>query len=86
MKKPVKAMVTIGIALIFISGVAYAADKRKLAKQPMLPPEAVPDDEAVKAELLAAVEMEQEKGKPRQFDEGRSQSKDQVAAKQSRKE
>ncbi len=83
MKKPIKAMVTIGIALILISGIAYAADKRKRTKQP-LPPEAVPDDEAVKAELLAAVEMEQEKGKARQIDEGRSQSKDQVAAKQSR--
>ncbi len=86
MKRPVKAMVTVGIALVLISGVAYAADKRKRAKDPMLPPEAVPDDEAVKAELLAAVEGQQVKGKLRQREEATPQNKDKIVARQPQKE
>lgn len=78
MKKPVKTLFAVGIALILISGVAYAADKKKKAKQPGFPADPSADDEAVKAELLAAVEGQ--KAKVPRKSEATAKVKEQPAA------
>ena len=84
MKQTVKALITIGVALVLISGVAYAADRKKKAQQPGCPPGAPPDDEAVKAELLATVEVQQ-KIVPRKDNGVPAKGKEPAIDKQSKK-
>ncbi len=60
MKRPAKIIVTVTVALILVGSLAYAAEKKKQEKEITRTPQAA-EEEAVKAELLAAVEGHQEK-------------------------
>ncbi len=60
MKKRVVPILAVTAALILVTGLAYAADKKKHGKQRQSPPDLTPDDESIRAELLSAVEGQQE--------------------------
>jgi len=62
MKRPVKTIITITVALILAGSLAYAAEKKKQAKAAVHTPEAMtPEEEALQAELLAGIEEHVEK-------------------------
>jgi len=54
-------IITFAFAVLLVSSIAYAADRRKQAKLAIHEPEAATEEEALKAELLAATEERQEK-------------------------
>lgn len=56
MKRRLTPIVTVSLALIFIGSLAYAADRRKQAKQVRQPVDPVHEEESLRAELLAAVD------------------------------
>lgn len=60
MKKRLIPVLTIA-AVILIGSLAYAADRRKYTKQVDLPPDPVHEEEALRAELLAAIEGHEKK-------------------------
>ena len=65
MKKPVKTIITITVALVLAGSLAYAAEKKKQAKLAVHPPETTTaEEEALQAELLAGIEEQQEKRAP----------------------
>jgi len=55
MKRRLAPILTIGIAVILIGSLAYAADRRKQAKQVGYAPDPAHEEEALRAELLDAV-------------------------------
>ena len=55
-KRRVATILTISIALVLIGSVTYAAGKKRNAKVEVQTPEALADEEALAAELLAATE------------------------------
>ena len=57
-KSRVATIVTISVALVLISSVTYAAGKKKQAKLKVQAPDAISEEEALRAELLAATEEE----------------------------
>lgn len=60
MKRPVKTIITITVALILASSLAYAAEKKKQAKLTVNKSETTtPEEEALKAELLAGIEEQE---------------------------
>lgn len=61
MKRRLTPILTISVALILIGGLAYAADRRKQAKQVGHPAEPTHEEEALRAELLDAVEGNEKK-------------------------
>ena len=62
MKRPVKTILTITVALVLVGSFAYAAEKKKQAKPVVHAPEtATSEEEALKAELLAGIEEHEEK-------------------------
>lgn len=68
MKKRLIPVFTIA-AVILIGSLAYAADRRKLAKQIDHPPDPVREEEALRAELLDAVEGHEKKSSGAREDE-----------------
>lgn len=58
MKRSLTPVITIGIALILIGSIAYAADRRKQTK---LVNNTSPEEESLRAELLAAVDDHEKK-------------------------
>ena len=56
MKRRLTPILTISIAIILIGSLAYAADRKKHAKQMDQPADSVREEEALRAELLDAVE------------------------------
>lgn len=74
MKNRYAPIVTLAVAILLVSGIAYAAEKKKQTRAAAQEPETVREEEAVKAELLAAVEGE--KGKAPRIEEaaGKRQS------------
>ncbi len=62
MKKRLTPIITLTVAILLVGSIAYAAEKRRQSNVPSVrDPEAIPEDEALKAELLAATEEHQEK-------------------------
>lgn len=61
MKKRLLPALTIGIAVILIGSIAYAADKRKSAKAHDRDIDKIREEEALTAELLNAVEAKEQK-------------------------
>ena len=61
MKKRYLPAITIGIAVLIIGSVAFAADRRRNAKNADLSANKYLEDEIVKAELLEALEQHEEK-------------------------
>jgi hypothetical protein len=71
MKRPLTPVITIGIALLLIGSIAYAADRRKQTK---LVNKTSPEEESLRAELLAAVD-DHEKKLPGTGDIGKAASR-----------
>jgi hypothetical protein len=61
MKKRLIPALSIGIAVILIGSLAYAADRRKKANTVNLPTDRMHEEEALTAELLNAVEKKEQK-------------------------
>ena len=61
MKKRYLPAITIGIAVLIIGSVAFAADRRRNAKNADLSANKYLEDEIVKAELLDALDQQEEK-------------------------
>lgn len=59
MKFKLLPAISIGIAVLVIGGVAYAADRRKNAKSPNLREGEIREEEALKKELLGANELQE---------------------------
>lgn len=56
MKRRLTPIITVSIALILVGSLAYAADRRKNAKQLRQPVDPAHEQEALRAELLEAVD------------------------------
>ncbi len=54
MKRRVVPILAVTFALVLFTGLAFAVDKKKEARPAVQPPECGSDEEALKAELLAA--------------------------------
>jgi hypothetical protein len=61
MKRRLIPALSIGIAVILIGSLAYAADRRKKANSVDLPTDNIHEEEALTAELLNAVETREQK-------------------------
>lgn len=62
MKKRLTPILTISIGLILVAGIAYAAaDRRKYIKQVYPPADPVHEEEALRAEMLEALEGQEKK-------------------------
>jgi len=61
MKRRLTPILTIGIAIILIGSLAYAADRKKQAKHEGRPANPAHEEEAFRAELLEAVEGHEKK-------------------------
>ena len=61
MKRRVAPILTFTIALILVSGLAYAAKKKDQARPADRTPDPIHEEEALKAELLDATEEHQRK-------------------------
>jgi Mg2+/citrate symporter len=61
MKKRLIPALSIGIVVILIGSLAYAADRRKKTNTVDLPTEKMLEEEALKAELLNALENNEQK-------------------------
>lgn len=56
MKKRIVPVVTLTVALLLFTGIAYAVEKKRQGKSPEQTPETGHEEESLKAELLAAAE------------------------------
>ena len=56
MKRRLTPILTISFAIILVGSIAYAADRRKHAKHADKPADRIHEEEALRAELLDAVE------------------------------
>lgn len=63
MKKRLISAFSIGIAVILIGSLAYAADRRKKANTVNLPTDNMHEEEALKTELLNALENNEQKSR-----------------------
>ena len=61
MKRRLLPAISIGIAVILIGSLAYAADRRKSSKSVDRPADPTHEEEALKAELLDAVDRQEKK-------------------------
>lgn len=61
MKKRLLPAISIGIAVVIIGSIAYAADRKKNAKTIDRPADNIHDQEALRAELLEALEHRDKK-------------------------
>ncbi len=61
MKRRITPILTITLALVLFTGLAYAVEKKKKGKAVAHIPEAIPEEEALKAELLEATGEHQKK-------------------------
>ena len=56
MKKRYAPIITFTIAILLVGSIAYATDKRKKARISVQEPNEIHEEEALKAELLAAID------------------------------
>ena len=61
MKRRLTPVLTITLALVLFSGLAYAVEKKRQAKPVDRTPDAMTEEEALKAELLDATEEHHDK-------------------------